>query len=100
MGSGGPPQQEPMRLRHLADNLHRGRAFGGSVGRLFDPVIQNRHRRHKWLDPVRKGYVIGMHKVSVARPRAGESEQESVAVSTVEALWAGVLAPFEIVDVR
>jgi hypothetical protein len=51
-------------------------------------MIQNRHCGHKWLDPVRKGCVIRMHKVGVMRLSVGESEQEDVAVSMIKAFWA------------
>jgi Endoribonuclease L-PSP len=48
-------------------------------------VIQDRHRRHKWLNPARKGCVIGMHKIGVPRLRIGESEQKGMAVSAIKA---------------
>ena len=38
-----------------------------------------------------------MHKIGVPRLRIGESEQKGMAVSVIEAFWAGVFAPFKIV---
>jgi len=83
--SGGPPQYGPMRLQHLATNLKWSRGFGGLVRRPLDPIIRDRHRRHKWLDPVCKGCVIGMDKVGVTRLSVGESEQEDAGVSMIKA---------------
>jgi hypothetical protein len=51
----------------------------------FRPNNPEPSPKTQMLDPVRKGCVIGMHKVGVTCPSVGESEQENVAVSMIKA---------------